>query len=179
MDYLRHVKYDGGTQIGSINLNRYACDEFIISTDGMSNFGESELKTSQTPAHVINSNIVADFSFLKHIAASTGGKFINLNKITLKDALTEITTQEYRFISAVPLKSFIAETYPSIPTAFGTNFTLSGKMIGQKGRLIVNFGIGNKIMHSDTVVINAAPLPANGILKRLWAEKAIAELDIR
>lgn len=179
LTYLKNIKYDGGTQIGSLNLRDYSCDEFLLFSDGMSNFGESELKTTQTPVNVITSNIVADFSFLKHIAASSGGKFINLNKISLKDALIEVTTQEFRFISAVPLKSFIAEMYPSIPTAFGTSFGLSGKMIGQKGRLIVNFGTGNKIMHSDTVEIQASNSQGNGILKRLWAEKAIAELDMR
>lgn len=177
--WLRNVTYDGGTQLGCLDLSAYTCDEFILFSDGMSNFGASEMKLSATPVMVINSITKADFSLLKYIAATTGGKFINLNNKAAIEAVSDLTTGHYRFISAYPLQANIAETYPSMPTNFGNTFTLSGKLTGKKGRLVVNFGTGNKIIQSDTVEITAGLSPEKGILRRLWAEKAIAELDIQ
>jgi hypothetical protein len=34
------VEYDGGTQLGILDLQKYSCDEFLLFSDGISNFGE-------------------------------------------------------------------------------------------------------------------------------------------
>jgi uncharacterized protein YfaP (DUF2135 family) len=179
LNYIQTTPFDGGTQLGALDLSTYPCDEFILFSDGMSNFGESEMKLSETPVITINSSTIADFSLLKYIAVKTGGKFINLNSETSSEAISDLSTGDYHFISARALNANIAETYPSIPAAFGKTFTLCGKMTGKKGKLIVNFGVGSKIMQSDTVEITAGNSPEKGILKRMWAEKAISELDMQ
>jgi hypothetical protein len=45
--------YDGGTQLGALDLNKYSCDEFLLSTDGINNFGEKEIKFSNKPVYII------------------------------------------------------------------------------------------------------------------------------
>ena len=60
IQYLKDVKYDGGTQLGALDLNKYTCDEFLLVSDGVSNFGDSELKLSQTPVYAINSSVTAE-----------------------------------------------------------------------------------------------------------------------
>ena len=42
-DVLRELPNDGGTQLGVVDLTKFACDEFLLSTDGVSNIGQSEL----------------------------------------------------------------------------------------------------------------------------------------
>ena len=38
-EVLRELPNDGGTQLGVVDLTKYDCDEFLLSTDGVSNFG--------------------------------------------------------------------------------------------------------------------------------------------
>jgi hypothetical protein len=177
--YINDIPYDGGTQLGSLNLQNYPCDEFILSSDGMSNFGESEIRLSKIPVMVINSCAIADFSTLKYISATTGGRFINLPACTTQEAVDNLLKQEYRFISADYNQNIVSETYPSIPTAFNRSFTLSGKLKGKWSKIILNFGIGKETLHSDTIIIRKDnKISSTGILGRLWAEKKLAELDM-
>jgi len=84
---LSNPGYDGATQFGCLDLSTYPCDEFLLISDGMSNFGQDEMKTSTTPVMVISSTQSADFSTLKYIASSTGGQYINLKNTTIDQAI--------------------------------------------------------------------------------------------
>ena len=84
---LQNPNYDGATQLGVLDLNKYECDEFVLISDGISNFGKSEINTGKTSVIAMSSVQSADFSNLKYIAASSGGQFINLTKKTVEQAI--------------------------------------------------------------------------------------------
>jgi hypothetical protein len=66
------AKFDGGTQFGAIDLSTFQADEFILCSDGLSNFGDADMKMGSAPVMVLNSNITADHSVLTHIANRSG-----------------------------------------------------------------------------------------------------------
>ena len=55
-EVLRKLPNDGATQLGVVNLTKYACDEFLLCTDGVSNFGQSELLHGKSPIYTLNSS---------------------------------------------------------------------------------------------------------------------------
>ncbi len=172
-------EYDGATQIGSLDLNKYSCDEFILISDGISNFGENNLKIGKAPVMVINSCQSADFSYLKYIAAQTGGQFINLNNKTTNEAVKLLSEQVYQFISATYNNDDVSEIYPSIPNSFGKNFSLSGQIKAKNTEITLNFGFGTKIHKSVKVKLEVENINENSdMIQRLWAQKKIAELDM-
>lgn len=179
-EFLKNVKYDGGTQLGALDLAKYKYDEFILSTDGLSNFGESEIRLSETPVIILNSFQSADHSYLKYISQTTGGVYINLNKLTKKQAVESITSQTYSFISATYDKKRIKETYPGISTPVNKDFSISGILLKDKAEITLNFGFGKDIKYSRIVKLRKSKYSIeNDLIKRVWAQKKIAELDMR
>ena len=175
---LKNAVYDGGTQLGAIDLSKYNCDEFIFSSDGMSNFGESEIKPGNKPVVVISSAASADYSYLNYIAQSSGGVYINLMTKTVSQALTLAGTNNFRFISA-EFDNSITDIHPSISTIVIKDFSIAGKINSEKTQIKLNFGFGSEVKYSKTIAISKAEhLSESGMVKRIWGQKKITELDM-
>ncbi|MBI5540811.1 MAG: DUF2135 domain-containing protein [Bacteroidia bacterium] len=173
------LNYDGGTQLGCLNLKKYNSEEFILISDGISTFGDKEIKTSTVPVIVINENQSADHSYLKFIASSTGGVYLNLLKYNTEQALSAMLNQPFQFISATFNSNEIEEVYPSILTPVNDDFSISGLIKSTTATVTLNFGFGNEIVKSVPVTLNINNTqPSSGIAERMWAVKKINELDI-
>lgn len=177
---LEAIRFDGGTQLGALDLKRYRCDEFLLCTDGISNFGEENIALTSTPVVVLNSAQAAEHGLLRSIAQTTGGRYINLAEMANEEAAAAMTTQPFSFISAEFSDGGVAEVYPSIPTPVHNGFALAGKLLTNTVTLTLNFGVGNHILSSQTVVIDKARhTVTTGVTPRIWAQKKLAELDMR
>ncbi len=176
---LQNVTYDGGTQLGALKLNQYKCDEYILFSDGLSNFGESEISLPEKPVNVINSSPSADHSYLKYIARTTGGVYLNLNTMTEAEALRGLTTQSFYYISATYSEAAIEATYPSVPTPIVKDFSLSGRLLEKNATITLHFGFGSDVKYSREIKIDSKSHHSeSGFVKRIWAQKKIAELDL-
>jgi tetratricopeptide (TPR) repeat protein len=176
---IKNLAYDGGTQLGALNLNDYTCDEVIISSDGISNFGKEEIILSQVPVIVLNSCLSAEHAYLKYITQRTAGVYLNLNTLTIDQALMLLISQTYVFISAEYADDEITETYPSISSVVQKDFSISGKLKSHKAQIVLNFGFGNKIHDSKTIILDKEKyFSESGMVKRMWGQKKIAELDM-
>lgn len=175
---LLDVQYDGGTQLGAIDFSKYVCDEIILSSDGLSNFGNSEIKLSKTPVFVINSCQEANHSYLKYIAQSTGGAYINLNNLSPEQAQEMLFSIPFSFINAVFDKSVISETYPTTKTAVNQGFSIAGIMKGEKAEITLNFGYLNDIKYTKKIILEKKDRKSSSLVRRIWAQKKISELDV-
>jgi len=129
---LSHTIYDGGTQLGAIDLNNFNADEYLIFTDGISNFGEKEIKLSDKPVFLINSMQNAEHSYMNYVAQKTNGAYINLLKLSDEQAMGAILNIPFSFISAEYSVGEIEQTYPSMPQAVYGSFILTGLMKSEK-----------------------------------------------
>ena len=180
LDRLRLMAYDGGTQLGALDLTKYKCDEVILSSDGVSNFGASEIKTSGAPIITINSSQTAQHSYLDYIARKTGGVYINLNQLTRNQALALMTTRPYSFLRAEVSGRGAVQMYPATPTAVHTDFSLAGKLRGDSTTIKLHFGFGSRVRHTKTITVRRKDaVRAEGLVRRIWAQKKIAELELR
>lgn len=175
---IQGLNYDGGSSLGCIDFTKYHSDEILLFSDGISNFGFDEPKFSIIPVNVINSNGVANHSFLAYIAQRTGGVYLNACKLTSAEALALLTNSSYHFISAKVENGRATNIYPSMPTPISNSFSMAGIMVGKEVTLTLNFGFGNTIVYSKKVTIADTNTSDPNLLRRIWAEKKIAELSI-
>ena len=177
---LQALPNDGGTQLGKLDLNRYNCDEFLMFSDGLSNFGESEVNLSGVPVNVVVSNSSADFSYLRYLAQASGGQLIDLSVLTESDAIRTLSYQPYQFISAEFNSSDISQTFPSIPTQVTGAFSFAGHLDSKEAELTLNFGVGNEVLHQEKINISAEQATnQSDMVRRVWAQKKLQELDLR
>lgn len=169
---IKGLEYDGGTRLSAIDLSKYKSDKIILSTDGLTTFGKSELKLTKTPIVVFNSNASSDEAYLKYIASASGGKYFDFNHNHKYELEKGILTESYQFISAVYNKNLVSNTYPSIKTPVEQQFSFAGILKGKEAIITLNFGIGDKILHSETVKVSKTS-KGKDYVQRLWAKKAV------
>ncbi|MGE0079552.1 MAG: VIT domain-containing protein [Bacteroidales bacterium] len=174
---IKSLTYDGGTQLGMLNFNKYKCDEIILVSDAVSNFGKGEITLSKVPVITISSNQTAEHSYLQYISSATAGIYLNLKKLTTDQALGFIAKQKVQFISAEYNNDELSEIYPSIPTHFTNSFSLVGKLKTKAAILKINFGYGNEIVHTATIQLGSKSIEDKGLVERIWAQKYLNELN--
>lgn len=177
--FIEALQYDGATNLGNLNLKNIKADEFILMSDGHQTFGNSQIQLAGKPVYCINSSTTADYSNMKFIAGKTGGLVIDLQSISVTDALKKLTNLSFSFLG-IKRNDFIKEKYPSIPVDVNTNFAVAG--IAEEGleELTLQFGYGNKITYEKVISINTeTQLCENFDITKVFAQKKIAELDIQ
>lgn len=186
--------FDGATQIGCVDLSKIKEDEILFFSDGLGNIGSENIPSTNKSVVVVNSSAVADHSFLKYVAQKSGGSYINLCNKTQNEALGQLCNVQYNFIRAEYDGQKISEVYPSMPTPVTGSFSMSGIMKSKEADITLYFGLGNTV--KDKVVCHISAIEeenptvkpmwsytsnrgvANNV-KRMWAQKKLAELDIQ
>ena len=171
--------YDGGTQLGSIDLAKYNFDEAFLFSDGLSTFGKKEILLSSIPITTINSSPSADFSVLKFIAQQTHGKFIDLGKMETKTAIDEISNQSLQIIKTEFNLAEIEELVIQTGPIQNSGLSFAGKLKTGSAIVKINLGFGNEIKTTKTFTINNPGSSDYNNVKRVWAEMKIAELDLQ
>ena len=179
-DVLGKLPNDGGTQLGAIDLTKYACDELILSTNGVSNFGESELIHGKAPIYALNSSPVAEHAYLRYLSQATAGAYLNLANLTKSEALAKLTSVPYSFLGVKQVGKNITETYPRTAVPIDGSFSLAGMLKGKGAEITLKFGLGGKVLHSEKVTLDyKVHASDSGLARRIWAQKKIAELELR
>jgi tetratricopeptide (TPR) repeat protein len=174
---LKGMIYDGGTSFGNLDITKEKCDEIILCTDGLSNFGKAELRLSNTPVIAINSNFTANHSVLNYIARQTGGQYLNLNKLTPAEAASLLSKADYHFISATVKQGSVSDLFVTKTSQINNTFSVSGIIKGTQAALALNFGFGNVVTESKDITVSTINKDTSGIIKRQWAGNKIEKLN--
>jgi len=175
--YLDKLEYDGGTQLGSLNISKLKGEKFLLFSDGLSNFGNNEVHISDKPIYSITTNFVSDFSYLKFLAASSGGQFINGSELTVREIAGKLNNSPYRFIGA-SFNDEACEIYPKTELLSKKRFQLAGKFSKSDVSIKLNFGFGDKILHTETVRIKVDNENQSKMIRSIWAQKKLSYLDV-
>ena len=112
---LQHMTYDGGTQLGALDLRKLPGEEFLLFSDGHSTFGNPGIGLSDRPVYTINTSSKADYSNLRYIAQKTGGTFINLSELKISEAKRMLLYRSLQFLGVSKPDPALSECYPSLP----------------------------------------------------------------
>lgn len=174
---LRAQNYDGATQLGSIDLKQLNGEEIILSSDCLGNFGSKEIQKGSKPIYVWNSSATSDHSNAQYIADKTRGQYVNLNELTTAQALDKMTHQQLRFLGVTDNADI--EVTTDRANSFTESFSLAGT-VKTTARMAMQFGYDNEI--TETIYVDLHPSMAadfGGLTAKIWAQKRIAELDLR
>ena len=184
-EYLEKQVYDGATD-GNAMVFPKGADEYLLFSDGIFNFGAKEfqlntlIKSLQAPVNVISSLQVANWDKLQYLAGATGGSLINLNTQALPEALKALRYQSFQLLSYKVKSGNVTNIYPQKGTLIGENFTFSGFLNSEEATLVVSFGYPGKVIVEKELTFNKNNTAGTGefaLLRRIWAEKKIAQLQ--
>jgi len=183
--YLEKQVYDGATDGNAMVFPKWA-DEYLLFSDGIFNFGAKEfqlntlIKSLQAPVNVISSLQVANWDKLQYLAGATGGSLINLNTQALSEALKALRYQSFQLLGYKVKSGNVTDLYPQKGTLVGENFTFSGHLNSEEATLVVSFGYPNKVIVEKELTFskdNTAGVGEFSLLRRIWAEKKITQLQ--
>ncbi len=176
---LENTVYDGATDLSKINFSS-AGEEFIVFTDGISNWGNVEnIVLPKKPVYTVCAAATANYSLLKYISSSTGGAFINLNESDIATAQKYLTEQTLQFIG-FKQPGGITEVYPSVATPVVNGCSIAGISNSGNVGIFLQYGYGNTVVQEDYLDMSFSAHNTKFIdIEKIWAQKKIAELDIQ
>jgi len=176
---LNSIVYDGGTRFGALDPGKYPCDEYLLFSDGHSNFGNAEMPAAGRPVYAIVSTAKSDFPALRYITERSGGELINLERSTVEEAGGQLLYQSLYFLG-VKRQAGLEDSYPSLPTPVVNGISVAGFSQNPSADLILQFGYGGKVVTETRVRLDYAKQRTSRLdLTRVWAQQRIAELDKR
>ena len=184
--HLESLPYDGATDGNAINFSLKA-DELLLFSDGIFNFGSKDfsvndvVKQAKTPITVVNASAVANTPKMQYLANATGGSFIDLTTLTTEQALKVAQTIPFQLLDIEVKNGKIANIFPQKGTAISKgNFTLAGELQTKEASLVLSFGYFKNVIVQKEIHFAANPDASESefdLLRRIWAEKQIAQLE--
>ena len=182
--YLEKLVYDGATDPQAM-LFPQESDEYFLFSDGIFNFRDKNFDFTQligqldAPVNVVCSQLVANLDKLQYLAGATGGSFINLNTQEVSEAVKALQYQAFQVLDYKVKKGNVVNIYPQKGTLVGENFTFSAYLNSEDATLVVSLGYPNKVIVEKELTFSkntAASDEEFALLRRVWAEKKIAQL---
>ena len=178
---LEKVQYDGGTQLGAFGplAGSEKPDLYLLFTDGISNFGREEPAKLDAPLVIFSADAGADHALLHSLAMTNGGRYFNLANWKDADVVAQAGREAWSFLSAtIDRGQATKDLYPQQPQAVAGRFTLVGRVASQAADVTVNYGFRGGKADEQTFRIFCSDAIEGSLLRRLWAQKKLAELMI-
>ena len=184
--HLENLPCDGATDGNAINFSLKA-DELLLFSDGIFNFGSKEfsvndvVKQAKTTITVVNASAVANTPKMQYLANATGGSFIDLTTLTTEQALKVAQTIPFQLLDIEVKNGKIANIFPQKGATISKgNFTLAGELQTKEATLVLSFGYPKNVILQKEIHFAANPDASESefdLLRRIWAEKQIAQLE--
>lgn len=171
--------YDGGTQLGALDMSRYAYDQLLLFSDGLSTFGKKDLSFSGQPVTAINSSPSADYACLKWMARQSNGRFINLAARPVEEAVQALQQLSLQVISVEADTAAVEDLVYPAEAMLNEGLSFSGKLKKAEAVVTVHLGFGKTITSSRTFTIHQPDSTESDQVKRLWATIKISELELQ
>ena len=182
--YLEKLVYDGATDPQAM-LFPQESDEYFLFSDGIFNFRDKNFDFTRligqlhAPVNVVCSQLVANLDKLQYLAGATGGSFINLNTQEVSEAVKALQYQAFQILDYKVKKGNVVNIYPQKGTLVGENFTFSAYLNSEEATLVVSLGYPNKVIVEKELTFSKNTAVSDeefALLRRIWAEKKIAQL---
>ena len=182
--YLEKLIYDGATDPQAM-LFPQESDEYFLFSDGIFNFRDKNFDFTRligqlhAPVNVVCSQLVANLDKLQYLAGATGGSFINLNTQEVSEAVKALQYQAFQILDYKVKKGNVVNIYPQKGTLVGENFTFSAYLNSEEATLVVSLGYPNKVIVEKELTFSKNTAVSDeefALLRRIWAEKKIAQL---
>ena len=174
---LKMQRFDGGTSLGNIKIEKGRFDEIWICSDGIGNFGAKEIKDLHTPIYCINSNQSAEHSLMQAISETSGGAYINLMQYDNDKALDILTNQVPKILAVEYDKNSIEEVNNFNKLKLNEWNSISGILKSGAGKIGIRYGYDKKTSKYKEFKLKNDDNVVGGVIPRLWAQQRLAILS--
>ena len=178
ISFLRGQPRDGGTQIGALPKPGYGSGFALLFSDGISNFGSSELPELSIPLYVFSEDTSANYPLLKYLAMKNNGEFFNLRAVDAGEAARRIGRASFNFIGVRIDGGTADEIYPQLPRSAAGVFRVSGKLRSQTARLTLLYGRNGQTEAEHTFTVDRSSAVDGELLRLVWARDKVNDLLI-
>ncbi len=176
LDEIEKVYYDGGTAIGAIVPLNPAPDFVLLFSDGQGNFGKALPPMGNTPLHTVSAASDADRLILRHLAARSGGRAIDLLAEDPARAAVEVGRPIYSFLRAEYPEGRVREWTPGGATPARRGQVFCGVLAGDKAEITLVYGQPGGPEQRRTVSLTRAEARRSSLVCTWWAAATVDEL---
>jgi len=175
---LKTMRYDGGTQVGSVRRLPGRFDLVLFFSDGLSSFGAEKPPPLGAPVYTVNASTSANHAFLRYLALRSGGAYLNLKRTAVTKALGAIGAETFSFISAQATGAATRSLYPKVRVPVQGVFTLAGRLTAPVAKVTLSYGVGSRVTLRRTFTVRRKHARQGDLLRRAWAQKKLDDLMI-
>ncbi len=146
---LANYNYNGATTLGNLDFKNANADAVLLFSDGINTLDQALPKPGAVQVSCIVSSKEFNQATLEKITGTTGGMVINLNSLSVDQAVKRIEKAE-NFLFKINSTSGI-ELNETLPLRLQNNFLLTGK-VHHADNLELLFG--NNMLINKTAVVN-------------------------
>jgi tetratricopeptide (TPR) repeat protein len=179
LDVLAAIRPDGGTRLACLDLRKLdaTTDQFLLVSDGLSNFGEGELVLPDKPVTCVVSSPAADFEALERV--SMKGALVNLLEVATADAVMRALSEPRTLLAVDVDGARVSEVYPQVPARLtGKTLSIAGRLKAEgKTKVTLHFGHGSVESSKVEIELDPAVIAESGRVERIWATRKIEALS--
>lgn len=179
--YLRELTYDGATDLTVLDcIDPGKADKILLFSDGKSSLGQ-RVKPVEISGEVYALTSAPDNDY-PALNALSRGQLINLSSVKTEEAVARLEQNALRLLSVKTIEGEVADVYPKPGVTIAGDLSLTGKLHSDRATLEVSWGVGNTIVKTERVVLDASRnelswAQGKGVVPRLWAQAKIAQLS--
>lgn len=164
--------YDGATNLGDFRPNP-AVGEYLLFSDGISNFGGQPFPETQAPVYTVSSSRKSDPAALRHIAERSGGRYIDLVTDSRAVAAARLLTSASR-IESVDARGAV-HVIPASRYSDNGRFVIAGVLQDPAARVRLRIsGAGGS---RDVTFDVRRKSPPSAVAAQRWAYLRAQELE--
>ena len=170
---LEATPYDGATNLGAF-VPDTAVPEYLLFSDGLSNFGARALAAPRVPLYSVSASSKSDPALLRRIAEDSGGRFIDLTADTAQQAARKLlfATTRVTALSADGARDLeLRSPYPS-----QGRIEVAGQLTESATRVRITVAHPGAKPVTLEVPVRAGAAPFK-LVAPLWARFRIAALE--
>ncbi|MEX2213900.1 MAG: VIT domain-containing protein [Phycisphaeraceae bacterium] len=195
--HLKQIPYDGGTNLSLLKITKnhiaqpgarpdvqiggkvpdYAYS--LLFTDGLDTLGDSLPAAVDAPLHIFASDLRANHPLLRHLAATSGGRYFNLNALKASDAVAAMAHPPFCFLRAEYDPKHLADVIPDAAQPVQGTFTFAGKLLVPETTVTLHYGFGDRHPVSTKITLQqavAANDAGGSLVAHLWAQMKVDSL---
>ncbi|MBN1647603.1 MAG: DUF2135 domain-containing protein [Spirochaetales bacterium] len=148
--YLNGLEYDGASALRDLPAVSPGSELALLVSDGIANFGSSRVSAVNKPVYTAAVGQGADYDFLKSLAWSSGGVYVNLENTDANTAAEKLLVRQSDYSINKQEQKNILELYPASLQAADSFIMISGRFSGKAELVYHSVRGGNrKIPVSD------------------------------
>ena len=167
---IENILYDGASSFSFFSSYKPQTELSVLFSDGLNTLSDKAWNFKKK-THVINSSTSANHIILKHLANISGGKYINLQQKSIKEAIKDVFETQLQFLGTNILSGDL-EVYPIKGSVVNSNFSISGKGGFFKKKIKLFFGYNNDTIKTISFFAKNKNVE-NNFISKIWAQKKI------